>query len=144
MTDKLLLGLGGEDTLAQAVDHWYARVLQDPMLVPLFGAGDPAHVEHLTAFLVEVFGGPTRYTDDLGGFSTLLASHRGLAIEEAQRRRFIELFMSSFDTVAPTAERSVRAELASYLEFGTEVAVVNSHAEGEEDLHPCQVVPTWP
>jgi len=30
-----------------------------------------------------------------------------------------------------------------YLDFGTEVAVVNSHARDDSDLHACQVVPTW-
>jgi hemoglobin len=35
-------------------------VLRDPLLRPLFGAGQPQHVEHLTTFTAEFFGGRTR------------------------------------------------------------------------------------
>jgi hemoglobin len=138
----LLDDFGGLDGLRALVADWYPTVLADPLLQPLFGAGDPEHVDHLTAFLGEVFGGPTRYTDELGGFPALLAAHRGLAIAEDQRARFIDLFLAAFDRHHDDA--ALRAELAGYLAFGTEVAVVNSHATSEEDLHPCQVVPRWP
>jgi hemoglobin len=37
-------------------------VLADPLLQPLFGAGQPEHVDHLTAFTVESFGGPDRFS----------------------------------------------------------------------------------
>lgn len=143
-TTTLLDRLGGEDGIRAVVGRWYPRVLADPLLTPLFGAGHPHHVDHLTAFLVEVFGGPSRYTDELGGFPALLASHRGLAIAEDQRGRFVELLLAALDDVEPRVDASTRSEFAAYLDFGTEVAVVNSHAGDEADLHPCQVVPRWP
>jgi hemoglobin len=134
---------GGVDALHRVVAHWYPRVLADPLLHPLFGAGQPTHVDHLTAFFAEVLGGPPRYSDDLGGFAALLAAHRGLRIEEAQRRRFVELFLDSADAVGLPADTSFRDALTRYLEFGTEVALVNSHATTEDELHSCQVVPQW-
>ncbi|MGH3358736.1 MAG: group II truncated hemoglobin [Nocardioidaceae bacterium] len=134
--------LGGEAGVHAIVAAWYPTVLADPLLQPLFGDGDPRHVDHLTAFLAEVFGGPSRYTDELGGFPALLEHHRGLAITEEQRRRFIDLFLSAFD--AHNGDRDLRQQFAEYLEFGTEVAVVNSHAASDADLHPCQEVPRWP
>jgi hemoglobin len=145
MTDgaSLLDRFGGEPVICAVVADWYPTVLADPTLVPLFGAGHPDHVDHLTAFLVEVFGGPTRYTDEVGGFPTLLASHRGLRIRESQRARFVELFLAAYDRVGPV-DPDLREQFAGYLAFGTEVAVVNSHATRDEDLHPCQVVPRWP
>lgn len=134
--------VGGEDTLHQTVDAFYGSVLKDPILQPLFGAGAAHHVDHLTAFLAEVFGGPSRYTDELGGFGTLLAAHRGLQITDEQRARFIELFDKAVAEHAPGDDK-LRTSLHDYIVFGTEVAQVNSHAKGEDDLHPCQEVPRW-
>jgi len=45
---------GGEEALHQLEDSFYSSVLSDP----LFGAGKPEHVDHLTAFTAESFGGP--------------------------------------------------------------------------------------
>jgi hemoglobin len=39
---------------------------------------------------------------------------------------------------------TARREFAAYLQFGTEVALVNSHAVDDDDLHPCQEIPRWP
>jgi hemoglobin len=140
---ELLHRLGGEEGIHAVVATWYPRVLADPLLVPLFGEGAAHHVDHLTALFVEVFGGPRRYTDELGGFPALLAHHRGLEITEAQRARFVELFMAAFDEVRPP-DVTARREFAAYLQFGTEVALVNSHAVDDDDLHPCQEIPRWP
>ncbi|GAA2146757.1 group II truncated hemoglobin [Glycomyces algeriensis] len=135
--------IGGDGTLRGTVDAFYGSVLHDPVLQPLFGAGAAHHVDHLTAFLAEVFGGPARYTDELGGFDTLLTAHRGLAITDEQRARFIELFDRAVTEHGP-ADDELRASLHEYIVFGTEVAQVNSHAKGDDDLHPCQEVPHWP
>jgi hemoglobin len=133
----------GEDTLRRTVDAFYGSVLRDPLLQPLFGAGAAHHVDHLTAFLAEVFGGPARYTDELGGFGTILTAHRGLAITDEQRARFIELFDRAVTEHGPD-DPGLRTSLHDYIVFGTEVAQVNSHAKGDDDLHPCQEVPHWP
>ncbi|GAA1677321.1 group II truncated hemoglobin [Glycomyces endophyticus] len=136
--------IGGDTPLRSTVDDFYSSVLEDPLLQPLFGEGAAHHVDHLTAFLAEVFGGPTRYTDDLGGFATILESHRGLAITDEQRTRFIERFDAAAARGDLADDPDLRGTLHEYLVFGTEVAQVNSHAEAEADLHPCQEVPRWP
>jgi hemoglobin len=59
-------------------------------LKPLFGDGKPEHVDRLTAFTAESFGGPDRFSRELG-FAHLIAVHRGLHIREEQRARFVEL-----------------------------------------------------
>ncbi|HEX5402889.1 MAG TPA: hypothetical protein VFX16_11385 [Pseudonocardiaceae bacterium] len=38
----------------------YGDVLEDPLLIPLFGKGKPEHIDHLAAFDAESFGGPAR------------------------------------------------------------------------------------
>jgi hemoglobin len=144
MTQPTLLAhLGGVDALRRTVADFYGTVLADPLLHPLFGDGRPEHVDHLTAFLAEVFGGQARYTDELGGFPALLAAHRGLKINDEQRARFVALFLAAADRTGLPADPPFRAALAGYLDFGTEVAQVNSHATSDADLHECQEVPRW-
>jgi truncated hemoglobin YjbI len=50
---------GGEAALHRLENVFYSSVLADPLLKPLFGAGQPQHVEHLTMFTAESFGGRT-------------------------------------------------------------------------------------
>jgi len=69
-----------------------AKVLADPLLQPLFGEGQPHHVEHLTWFTAESFGGPDRFTRELG-FDHLVDVHRGLGITDEQRERFVALYL---------------------------------------------------
>ncbi len=57
---------GGEAAIHRLEDTFYASVLADPLLQPLFGAGQPQHVDHLTWFTAESFGGPTRFSRELG------------------------------------------------------------------------------
>lgn len=82
---------GGEEAIHRPEDVFYQAVLADPVLKPLFGEGQPQHVDHLTAFTAESFGGPDR----------------------------------------------------SHLEFGSQVAMQNSRAEGDDELHPLRKVPRW-
>lgn len=62
---------GGEAGLHRLEQTFYDSVLADPLLQPLFGAGRPSHVDHLTAFTAESFGGPDRFSRELG-FAHLL------------------------------------------------------------------------
>jgi hemoglobin len=66
------------------------RVLADPILRALFKERRPHHVEHLTWFTAESFGGPDRFTRNLG-FQHLIDVHRHLEITDEQRERFVEL-----------------------------------------------------
>ena len=134
---------GGLPAIHELVDRFYTTVLADPLLSPLFGAGSPKHVDHLTAWMAEVLGGPTRYSDELGGFPTLLHAHRGLRIRKEQADRFADLFMTAVDGTGLGRDAHLRKRLDAYVVFGVEVAVQNSYASAETDLHPCQVVPRW-
>src|SRR3954466_3354507 len=87
---------GGEAALHRLEQTFYDSVLRDPLLRPLFGAGQPEHVEHLTMFTAESFGGIDRFSRELG-FAHLIAVHRELKITEAQRERFVDLYMTALD-----------------------------------------------
>lgn len=133
---------GGEEPIHRLEDAFYGKVLADPLLKPLFGEGQPQHVDHLTAFTCESFGGPDRFSRELG-FRHLIDVHRGLEITEQQRVRFVELYMQALDESDMPADDDFRDAVRSHIDFGTRVAMQNSHAKTEEELHPLREVPRW-
>ena len=62
LTETLYEHVGGDEGLHRLEQIFYDKVLADPLLVPLFGEGQPHHVEQLTWFTAETFGGPDRFT----------------------------------------------------------------------------------
>ena len=133
---------GGEEGLHRLEDAFYTSVLADPLLQPLFGAGRPEHVDHLTAFTAESFGGPDRFSRELG-FDHLIAVHRGLRITEEQRMRFVELYLAALNTAGMPTDPEFREAVREHVEFGSRVAMHNSHATTDEELHPLREVPRW-
>ena len=133
---------GGEEGLHRLEDTFYTSVLEDPLLQPLFGAGQPQHVDHLTAFTAESFGGPDRFTRELG-FAHLIDVHRHLRITEEQRQRFVELYTAAMDAAGLPDDEDFREAARSHVEFGSKVAMQNSLAETDDELHPLRAVPRW-
>ena len=133
---------GGEPALRRFLELFYAHLLADPLLQPLFGKGKPDHVDHLTAFTAESFGGPDTFSRDIG-FSRLVAVHRGLKITEEQRQRFVELHLAAADEAGLPNDPPFRQALREHVEFGTLVAMHNSHAKTDAELHPLREVPKW-
>jgi hemoglobin len=59
---------GGAQALRRLIDAFYDRVERDDLLSPFFPGGvHEAHRAHVTAWWVEVFGGPASYTQEHGG-----------------------------------------------------------------------------
>src|ERR1700677_2587673 len=121
---------GGEEGMHRLEDTFYSSVLADPILSPLFGAGQPQHVDHLTAFTAESFGGPDRFSRELG-FQHLINVHRRLRITEEQRQRFVELYMTALDVAAMPSDADFREAVREHVEFGSNVAMQNSNAEND-------------
>src|SRR6185436_2178945 len=105
---------GGEAALHRLEATFYATVLADPLLQPLFGEGQPQHVDHLTAFTAESFGGPDRFTRELG-FAHLIDVHRNLHITEEQRVRFVELYLAAMDEVGMPDDEPFRTAVREHL-----------------------------
>src|SRR5690242_12671204 len=82
---------GRGDAFERLTDAFYARVLKDDLLAPLFTRMPPEHAHHVALWLAEVFGGPDTYTREHGGYPHMLAKHLGMAITEPQRRRWVTL-----------------------------------------------------
>jgi hemoglobin len=133
---------GGEEAIHRLEDVFYGKILTDPVLKPLFGEGRPTHVDRLTAFTAESFGGPDRFSRELG-FGHLISVHRHLKISEEQRQRFVELYMEALEEASLPDDEPFREAVRSHVEFGSRVAMQNSHAESDDELHPLREVPRW-
>ncbi|WP_328411054.1 group II truncated hemoglobin [Nocardia sp. NBC_00403] len=133
---------GGDEALHRVEEAFYEKVLADPVLKTQFTERLPGHVDHLSWFTAESFGGPARFTEQLG-FDYIIAVHRGLAITDEQRQRFAELYIEAFEEAGLLDNEAFRAAVRSHAEFGVQVAQQNSHAETDEQLHPIRAVPRW-
>jgi hemoglobin len=133
---------GGDEALHRLEDLFYTKVLADPMLKTLFTKRVPTHVDHLAWFTAESFGGPDRFTRELG-FQYIINVHRHLRITDEQRERFIILYLETLDEAGLPADQPFREAVRSHLEFGSRVAQQNSWAKTDADLHPVRAVPHW-
>jgi hemoglobin len=133
---------GGRDGLRRLIDAFYDRVERDELLSPFFPGGVSAeHRDHVTTWWAEVFGGPADYTEQHGGYATMLAHHLHLGITPEQRLRFATLMSRAADDAALPADPEFRAALVGYLEWGTRLAMGNSQAGA--DVVEAAPVPRW-
>jgi hemoglobin len=133
---------GGAEAWHRVAAVQYGRCLTDPVLSAVFGTqGRPEHVDHLAAWLSEVFGGPTVYTDELGGHGSLLRHHADLGITEPQRQRFVEVFLEAADEVGLPKDERFRRRLTEYLDWGSAIAVEVSQPGA--DVSSTDPVPRW-
>jgi hemoglobin len=132
---------GGADALERLTTAFYREVLRDDLLEPLFRHMDAGHPAHVALWLGEVFGGPATYTEERGGYPHMVRQHLGKAITEPQRRRWVNLLMDAADEVGLPADPEFRAAFASYVEWGTRLAVTNSQPGAEPPLEA--PVPLW-
>lgn len=133
--------MGGMPALRRLIEEFYRRVPQDPVLAPLFAHMGPAHVDHVTRFVAEVFGGPTTYSAELGGHPAMIRKHVGKSISEEQRQRWMQLLLRCADACGIPDDPEFRSAFVAYLEWGTRLAVINSKpgAEVTEDAP----MPAW-
>jgi hemoglobin len=79
---------GGRLGVHRLCEAFYARVLADPLLLPLFRDPADEHAERLAMWLTESLGGPAEHSAHRGGPAVMEGSHHGLRISEAQRARW--------------------------------------------------------
>lgn len=133
---------GGQVAIRALIDAFYDRVENDDLLSPFFPGGvSEKHRDYVSVWWSEVLGGPTRYTDDLGGYERMLAHHVGLSITAEQRHRFASTMSLAADDAQLPDDPEFRAALMGYLEWGTRLAMSNSgHSAEVVEQAP---VPRW-
>ena len=92
---------GGVDKFEKLTDVFYAKVLKDEILEPVFRHMAPQHSKHVAHFLAEVLMGPKFYSEEFGDESLrrMVGKHIGKKITEAQRKRWVDLLLQSADEI---------------------------------------------
>ena len=142
-TPSLYEWAGGEAAIRRFMDSFYDRVERDDLLGPSFfpdGVSEQ-HRAHVATWWSEVFGGPARYTEELGGYENMLAHHDGLAITPEQRGRFVSLLSLAADDARLPDDPEFRSALMAYAEWGSRLAMHNSQPGA--DLVRRAPVPRW-
>ncbi|WP_067722552.1 group II truncated hemoglobin [Nocardia yamanashiensis] len=117
---------GGAEAFDRLTDVFYRKVHADELIGPLFAHMNPDHPHFVALWLGEVLGGPAAYSAERGDYRHMVSAHLGKHIAEPQRRRWINLLMDAADEVGLPADPEFRAAFASYIEWGTRLAVINS------------------
>lgn len=143
VTPSLYEWAGGQEALEKLTEVFYAKVLKDELLEPVFRHMAPGHSRHVAHFIAQVFGGPPLYTEgDEGSHASMVQHHVGKSLTEPQRRRWINLLLDSADEVGMPDDPEFRSAVVGYLEWGSRLAVMNSNA-AENPVNPDEPMPKW-
>jgi hemoglobin len=132
---------GGSAAFERLTEAFYKRVRADDLLAPVFAHMPADHPHHVALWLAEVFGGPADYTEHHGGYPHMLSKHRGLAITEEQRFRWVTLIALAADDAGLPADPEFRSAFLAYVEWGTRLALANSQPGAHPP--PEAPVPRW-
>ena len=109
---------GGPEAFRRLAEIQYSRCLTDPVLQEIFGTeAHPSHVEHLTAWLTEVFGGEPRYTLEF------------------------EVTMEALDEAGLPDDEAFRTRFREYVEWGSQIAL--EYQDPDRPLPHGEPVPQW-
>ena len=134
--------MGGYHAILRLTRLFYTKyVPADPLLAPLFNRMSPDHPERVASWLAEVFGGPSYYGDNYGGYNRMLGEHIGKRLTEAQRERWAGLMYQAANEAMLPADADFRAAFCSYVEWGTRLAVENSQTGSKPPLN--MPMPHW-
>jgi hemoglobin len=133
---------GGPEAFRRLAELQYAKCLADPLLQEKFGTEpQPGHVEHLAAWLCEVFGGEPVYTREYGGHTAMVAHHVARGITEEQRVRFVEVTMEAVQEAEMPDDERFRRRMREYLEWGSKIAL--EYQDPAKPLPHGEPVPQW-
>ncbi|MEV7991658.1 antibiotic biosynthesis monooxygenase [Streptomyces sp. NPDC086077] len=132
---------GGAEAFSRLTEAFYAKVVQDDVLAPVFAGLSPEHAEHVALWFAEVFGGPPAYSGTQGGHGHMVAEHMGRGVTEPQRRRWVDLIQDAADEAGLPTDAEFRSAFLAYVEWGTRLA---AHFSGTQATTPAeQAVPRW-
>ena len=99
---SLYEAVGGMMFFERLVDHFYAAVAADAVLLPLYPEPDdlaPAR-QRLTLFLAQYWGGPTTYSDQRG-HPRLRMRHAPFLVGDRERDHWMAAMRGALDALAP-------------------------------------------
>jgi len=135
--------VGDMATFETLFTKFYDKVLKDDVIGELFKNMSPEHVSHVTHFVAEVFGAGELYSvQDGGSHSKMIGRHIGKMLTEQQRQRWMNLLIQTADEIGLKSDPEFRSAFVGYLEWGTRIAVINSHLT-TNPMDEQQPMPSW-
>lgn len=123
-TAEIYAQIGSDGPFYALVEQFYAGVEADPVLRPLYPS-DLTHArQHLAWFLIQRFGGPTRYGDERG-HPRLRMRHLPFRIGPEESAAWLRHMADALDAVPEFVP--FRADLDRY--FADSAAFMVNHAE---------------
>jgi hemoglobin len=107
--------IGGEATFRRLVDSFYAKVEADEVLRAIFPEDLAAGKEYQFLFLMQYWGGSTRYSQERG-HPRLRMRHSPYAITEDLRNRWVQYMLEAIDEAG--IQEPYRSEMRQYFEQG--------------------------
>ncbi len=133
---------GGLPALTRMTRLFYEKfVPADDLLAPVFANMSADHPQRVAKWLAEVFCGPNCYSEDFGGYARMISEHLGRCLTEEMRARWVALLQQSAREAGLPNDAEFRSAFASYLEWGSRLAVENSQVESRPPLH--MPMPRW-
>ena len=107
--------IGGEEFFVELVSGFYARVVTDPILRPMYPESDMNGAAwRLQKFLEQYWGGPGTYSEERG-HPRLRMRHAGFEIDLAARDAWLACMMAAIDDM--DIEEVLRNQLVEYIEM---------------------------
>ena len=121
--------VGGAETFRKLIAAFYRRVPDDPVLGPMYPAGEfEAAEDRLRMFLEQYWGGPRTYSDQRG-HPRLRMRHMPFAVTPTARDHWLRLMRDALDEVGLAPDRD--QEIWTYL-----VMAAHSMVNTDEPEHP--------
>lgn len=133
--------VGGIEALNRLTARFYERVRDDPLLAPVFAHMNEEHPRHVAAFLGEVLGGPTTYSEQHGGHPHMVRQHLNRHLTQVLRKQWVGLLLGTADELGMPDDPEFRSALVGYIEWGSRLAVINSQPGAQVDENAA--VPRW-
>ena len=134
---------GGFDGMLKLAHAWHTRVLADEVVSHAFSHGfHPQHTERLAAYWAEALGGPTTYSEQFGGETSVVRIHSGNGEHEEMDQRAIACFDQALEDVGLDRDERLRRVLHDYFAWATTITMNRYHKSAEdvpEGLH----IPKW-
>lgn len=112
--ESLYERVGGEEFFATLIERFYAGVVADPVLRPLYPDDLTASKAHLAMFLVQYWGGPREY-QDVRGHPRLRMRHAPFVIGAVERDAWLRHMRAAVE--AATLDEGDREELLAYFQM---------------------------
>ena len=115
MEESLYQAVGGEAFFRDLVDAFYIGVEAEPLMREMYPQDLTESKDHLALFLMQYWGGPTRYGEQRG-HPRLRIRHEPFRINRAARDAWLAAMRAALDSLKGRMTLEQRETLWSYFE----------------------------